>query len=50
MSVIFKYSNKIKVGYFGELEFLDDQEYFAEVFGDKQKIIDPNIIISQYSK
>ena len=39
MSVLFKNSNTIKVGYFGLFEFLDNQASFAEVFGDNPTII-----------
>ena len=49
MSVLFKVSYNIKVGYFGKLEFLDIQAAFAEVFGDKPTILETNIITSQYS-
>ena len=47
MSVLFKESNNTKVGYFGKLEFLDNQAALDEVFGDKRTIIAPNIITSQ---
>ena len=47
MSVILKNGTNIKVGYFGKLEFLDNQAAFAGVFGDKPKIIAPNIITSK---
>ena len=30
-----------------KLDFLDNQEYFAEVFGDNPIIISPNVITSQ---
>ena len=36
MSAILKDSNNIKVGYFGKLEFLDNQADFDEVFGENQ--------------
>ena len=49
MSVILKKGNNIQVAYFGKLDFLDNQEAFSEVFGDKPTIIAPNIITSQYS-
>ena len=34
---------------FGILEFLDNQKAFAEVFGDKPKILAPNTATFQYS-
>ena len=43
MSVLCNNGNKIKVGYVGKLDFLDNQASFAEVFGDKPAIISPNI-------
>ena len=46
-SVLFEDSNNVKVGFIGKLEFLDNQAAFAEVFGDKPKIISPNIITSK---
>ena len=46
-SVLFNDSNNIKFGYFGKLEFLDNQAAFSEVFGDKPIIIAPNIIMLQ---
>ena len=49
MSVLFKVSYNIKVGYFGKLEFLDNQVAFTEVFGDKPSILSPNIIMSHNS-
>ena len=49
ISFLFKGSNNIKVGYFIKLEFLDNQADFYEVFGDKPKILAPNIIMSQNS-
>ena len=49
MSVLFKDSSNIKVGYFGTLEFLGNQEAFAEVFEYKAKIISPNTTMSQDS-
>ena len=48
-SVLFKKSSNINVGYFGKLEFLDNQATFAKVFGDKPTIIAPKIVTSQDS-
>ena len=39
MSVIFKISNTIKVGYFGKLVFWGNQAAFAEVFGYNTTIL-----------
>ena len=47
MSVLFKNGNNIDVGYFGKLEFLDDQAGFSELFGDNPKINVSRMIISQ---
>ena len=44
MSVLFKDSSNIKVGYFCKLEFLDNYAGFSEVFGDKPTILAPNIV------
>ena len=49
MSVLFKNGTNIKIGYFGKLEFLDNQTTFTEVFGDKPTILVPNIDIYQDS-
>ena len=49
MSVLFKDSKNIKVGYFGILVFLDNQAAFDEVFGGKPTILDTNIITLQDS-
>ena len=48
-SFLFKNGTTIKIGYCGKLEFLDNQETFNEVFGDKPTIIPPNIDTSQNS-
>ena len=44
ISFLFKGSNNIKFGYFGQLDFLDNEEAITEVFEDKTTIIAPNII------
>ena len=43
ISVLFNNDTNIKIGYFGKLEFLDDQKSFTEVFGNKPTTIYPNI-------
>ena len=49
MSVIYKNVNNIKIGYLGTLVFLDNQETFSGMFGDKPTIIAQNINTSQDS-
>ena len=49
MSVIYKNVNNIKIGYLGTLVFLDNQETFSGMFGDKPTIIAQNIDTSQDS-
>ena len=48
MSVLLKNGTNIKIGYFGKLQLLDNQEIFTEVFGNKPTIIAPNKDTSQY--
>ena len=49
MSLLFnRQSNNVKVGYFEELEFLDNQKEFEKIFGDKPTII-PTELVSQDS-
>ena len=49
ISVLFKDSDNIKVGYFGKLEFLENQAAFDEVFVKNPAILYPNITTSRYS-
>ena len=50
MSVLFnRQSNEVKVGYFGKLDFIDNQEDFEKTLGEKPNIIPPNPVLQDSS-